>query len=82
MIPDLRDFFAAMDLFVFHQFRRTWVSPFKAMAHRVPVVASRVGGIPELVIERRPGYFFASDPYPGRMRSRGAQRLKSYPSMR
>lgn len=60
MIPDLRDSFAAMDLFVFPSVAEGLGSVLlKAMAHHVPVFASRVGGIPEIVIEGKTGFLFS-----------------------
>jgi glycosyltransferase involved in cell wall biosynthesis len=60
MIPDLRDSLAAMDLFVFPSVSEGLGSVLlKAMAHRVPVFASRVGGIPEIVIEGKTGFLFS-----------------------
>jgi len=64
LILDLHDAFAAMDLFVFPSVSEGLGSVLlQAMAYRVPVFASRVGGIPEIVIEGKTGFLFPpSDP--------------------
>ena len=60
LILDLHDSFAAMDLFVFPSISEGLGSVLlQAMAHRVPVFASRVGGIPEIVIEGKTGFLFS-----------------------
>ena len=60
LILDLHDSFAAMDLFVFPSVSEGLGSVLlQAMAHRVPVFASRVGGIPEIVIEGKTGFLFS-----------------------
>jgi glycosyltransferase involved in cell wall biosynthesis len=60
LILNLHDSFAAMDLFVFPSVSEGLGSVLlQAMAHRVPVAASRVGGIPEIVIERQTGFLFS-----------------------
>ena len=56
---DLREFLAAMDIFVFPSVSEGLGSVLlMAMANRLPVAASRVGGIPEIVIDGQTGFLF------------------------
>jgi glycosyltransferase involved in cell wall biosynthesis len=59
-VPDLREVFSALDLFVFPSLKEGLGSTLlMAMAHQVPICASRTGGIPELVVEGETGFLFA-----------------------
>jgi glycosyltransferase involved in cell wall biosynthesis len=58
-ICDLERIWPALDLFVFPSLQEGLGSSLlKAMAHGVPVCASRVGGIPEMVSHGETGYLF------------------------
>jgi glycosyltransferase involved in cell wall biosynthesis len=58
-VSDLGGIFAALDLFVYPSLVEGLGSVLLlAMAHRVPVCASRTGGIPELVLPGETGYLF------------------------
>jgi L-malate glycosyltransferase len=58
-VPDLREVFSALDLFVFPSLEEGLGSTLlTAMAHQVPICASRTGGIPELVVEGQTGFLF------------------------
>ncbi|MFN8005878.1 MAG: glycosyltransferase [Terriglobia bacterium] len=58
-VENLQDFFAAMDLFVFPSLSEGLGSVLlKAMSYRVPVIASQVGGIPEIVVDGVTGFLF------------------------
>jgi len=49
-VDDLRDFFAALDLYIMPSRSEAWgLAALQAMAHGLPVVASNVGGLPEVV---------------------------------
>jgi glycosyltransferase involved in cell wall biosynthesis len=52
-VPDARRFFKAFDLFVLSsRTEGTPITLFEALATRVPVVATRVGGVPDVISER------------------------------
>jgi len=56
-MADLRPFFAALDLFVMPSLEEGLGSAaLLAMAHGLPVAASRAGGLPEVVAEGRTGW--------------------------
>ncbi len=58
-VPDLRRVLPALDLFVFPSLEEGLGSTLlMSMAHRIPVCASRSGGIPELVVEDETGFLF------------------------
>jgi glycosyltransferase involved in cell wall biosynthesis len=58
-VPDLGEVFSALDLFVFPSLEEGLGSTLlMAMAHQVPICASRTGGIPELVVEGQTGFLF------------------------
>lgn len=54
---DVRPFLEAADIFVLPSLREGMpISIVEAMAHRLPVIASDVGGIPEVVVEGQTGF--------------------------
>lgn len=63
-VPDLETIWPALDLFVFPSLHEGLGSSLLlAMAHGVPVCASRTGGIPEIVTDGKTGRLFtAGDP--------------------
>jgi glycosyltransferase involved in cell wall biosynthesis len=56
-VPDLEAFFAGLDLFIMPSRGEGFgISALQAMAHGVPVVASRVGGLPEIIEDGETGW--------------------------
>jgi glycosyltransferase involved in cell wall biosynthesis len=61
-VEDLASFFAALDLYAMpSRAEGLGSSALLAMAHALPVVASRAGGLPEVVEEGRTGWLVAPD---------------------
>jgi glycosyltransferase involved in cell wall biosynthesis len=51
------EFFAALDLFIMPSRSEAWgLAALEAMAHGIPVVASRVGGLPEMIESNESGW--------------------------
>lgn len=56
-VKDLTEFFAGLDLYIMPSSAEAWgVSALQAMAHGLAVVASRVGGLSEMVEEGKTGW--------------------------
>ena len=84
-ISDRSAFFAALDLFIMPSRSEAWgLAALEAMAHGVPVIASDVGGLPEIIEAGNGGWLVpAGDPAalaraitvaagdPGRLRAQG-----------
>jgi glycosyltransferase involved in cell wall biosynthesis len=63
-VADRDEFFAALDLFIMPSRSEGWgLAAAEALAHGIPVVASRTGGLPEIVQHGATGWLVApSDP--------------------
>lgn len=56
-IQDLDEFYAALDLYIMPSRSEAWgLTALRAMAFGLPVIASNVGGLPELVEQRKTGW--------------------------
>jgi glycosyltransferase involved in cell wall biosynthesis len=56
-VENLTEFFAALDLYIMPSRSESWgLAALDAMAHGLPVVASDVGGLPEVVEEGATGW--------------------------
>lgn len=56
-LDDLDTFYAALDLYIMPSRSEGWgLTALRAMAHGLPVVASNVGGLPEMVEQRMSGW--------------------------
>ena len=61
-LPDRSAFFASLDLFIMPSRSEAWgLAALDAMAHGVPVIASDVGGLPEIVEPGRGGWLVPAD---------------------
>jgi glycosyltransferase involved in cell wall biosynthesis len=61
-LEDLTDFYAALDLFIMPSRSEAWgLAALQAMAHGLAVIASDVGGLPELVIAGKTGWLVPPD---------------------
>jgi glycosyltransferase involved in cell wall biosynthesis len=61
-VENLPEFFAALDLYIMpSRAEGLGSSALLAMAHGVPVVATRVGGLPEVVEDERTGWLVPPD---------------------
>jgi L-malate glycosyltransferase len=64
-LDDLSDFYAALDLFIMPSRSEGWgLTALEAMAHGLPVIASDVGGLPELVVPGKTGWLVPPDSPP------------------
>ncbi len=60
-IEDLDEFYAALDLYIMPSRSEAWgLTALRAMAFGLPVIASNVGGLPELVEQRKTGWLVAT----------------------
>lgn len=61
-LDDLSDFYAALDLFIMPSRSEGWgLTALEAMANGLPVIATNVGGLPELVEHGQTGWLIPSD---------------------
>jgi glycosyltransferase involved in cell wall biosynthesis len=61
-LEDRTEFFAALDLFLMPSRSEGWgLAALEAMAHGVPVIASRTGGLPEIIEAGETGWLVAPD---------------------
>jgi glycosyltransferase involved in cell wall biosynthesis len=64
-VEDRASFFAALDVFLMPSRSEGWgLAALEAMAHGVPVIASRTGGLMEIVEERKSGWLVTPDDAP------------------
>jgi glycosyltransferase involved in cell wall biosynthesis len=61
-IEDRAAFFAALDVFLMPSRSEAWgLAALEAMAHGVPVIASRIGGLPEMIEDGKSGWLVPPD---------------------
>jgi L-malate glycosyltransferase len=61
-LADLDDFYAALDLFIMPSRSEAWgLTALRAMAFGLPVIASNVGGLPEVVEQGKSGWLVRSE---------------------
>jgi glycosyltransferase involved in cell wall biosynthesis len=56
-VDDLDSFYAALDLYIMPSRSEAWgLTALRAMSHRLPVIASNVGGLPEAIEQGKSGW--------------------------
>jgi L-malate glycosyltransferase len=61
-VNDLNPFYAALDLYIMPSRSEAWgLTALRAMSHRLPVIASNVGGLPEAIEQGKSGWLVPPD---------------------